>query len=263
MSGELMTNPGGGFSPELPIGTVAEVEAAGLDPTKVRCCGDEKKGSPNLICKQSGACPFSRPRYGGFKGVSGPQEIAFEIITGDTLPDGSAVVQQGACPCHVWVAKLQKRAQFGALQREDGKPGEMISIIGLRPGDPYESQIQMPINVNGAVINQSKRMFDTLEKQGQKIDREDRRPAYDYIMVNVQYEVERHPRPGERKASSYSQRMMEKAKQRLLAEREFEDAVATERLAVRPPTGEQMDSLVKRGPGRPRKTEAVAAEPAE
>lgn len=258
MPGELI----GGMQSELPIGTVAEVEREGLDPTKVRCCGDEKKGSPILICKQSGACPFSRARYGGFKGQSGPQIVAVEIITGDVLPDGEPVVQQGEFPCHVYVQKLKKRAEFGQLQREDGKPGEIISIVGFE-GDEYESRIQMPINVNGEVIKQSRHMYETLEKYNPdiKFNREDRREAHDYVIFNVKHRVSRFPRPGERKASSYAQRMIEKANQRILADRDFEDAAI---MARRKPTDEQVDAIVKRGPGRPRKSEPmVMAEPAE
>jgi hypothetical protein len=246
MSGELIQWGG----TNKPIGTLEEIKAAGLNPEKVCSCSPTIKGSGIRSCAMEGACKFDRPRYGGFKFTRGPCNIGFEVITGDTLPSGEAVIQQGACPCYVWVSRFQKRAEFGAAQRADGKPGEIITIIG-QEGDEIEMQIEMPINVNGEVIKQTRDMFDTLDRQGIKINRDDRRDAFGYVMVAVTDTVPHHPRPGERPLLSYTQRRMMAANERVGREREIEDAIITGGKEPR-----DMATPERRGAGRPRKDAA-------
>lgn len=242
-----------------PIGTLEEVKSAGLNPEKVCSCTAPVKNSGIRACPLAGACRFDRPRYGGFKYTTGPQNIGWETITGDMLPTGEPVVQQSWGPCYYWVKNLQKRAEFGLRQRMDGKPGEIVTIVA-RQGGKVVSRLQMPINVNGEVINQTREMFQTLEDQGTPINRDDRRPAHDYIMVEVKATVPPFPRPGQRPALSYAQRMLKAASDRLDKEREIEDAIITGGANPIDPDDLVSENVsgalavpVKRGPGRPRK----------
>ena len=216
----------GGKAGNIPVGTKAEVEAAGMDPARTTCCHVHKLGEVQG-CPMAGDCHFDRPRLGGFKFVRGPRNIGYRAITGDRLVTGEPVVKEDWCSCYTWVRTLQSRADFGDEQRRKNKPGELISVIA-QEGEEIVTKIEFPFNIDGKVIRQDRRMFAILEKQGIPVDMNDRREAAYYDYVKVRMEVPAHARPGQAEHLTYAQEVLGRERDRLEREERIESAIVAE-----------------------------------
>jgi hypothetical protein len=102
----------------------------GLDPSKAVTCLPAK-GSPGHVpgvhgCKAFGQCIFGWRKYGGFKGTL-PKTIAYFIDPNDGFKSRKEDIKH----CYSFVSSMKNKMLAGDNFRAQGKPGEIIQIVGF------------------------------------------------------------------------------------------------------------------------------------
>lgn len=113
----------------MPVGTMEEIEAQGLDPDAVATCHKRDKEHGVRGCPVWSSCKFHlRDRNGGvWKKGEGPRNIGYYLKT--SRADQSHAVEN-FMPCYVFVLSLEHRMRAGRAARDEGKDHEVIQIIG-------------------------------------------------------------------------------------------------------------------------------------
>lgn len=215
------------------------------------------KVSKKAFQKNNPQCQFDKPANGGFKGTR-PHYIKYRIIT-DAVENHSA--KEDFMLCTNWTENMQRRAAFGAAQRAEGKDGEIIKIVG-QEGDPIELRTNVAVNSLGEIVKPNAELAKRLEDSGYVIAPDTRSVAVEnkeivYKTVVPNYELE------QRKIKGYSDAILKRELDESTAAEDEDDAKwERARAKVRekgdfmPPTpGMAVAEPVKRGPGRPPKSE--------
>jgi len=197
----------------LPIGTVEEIRKIGLSEKEIATCHQNVRGVVRG-CPVEGSCRFHLQSYGGFKYTGGPRYIGYRMIT----DEGSA--KEDFSTCHNWVRTMQHRADHGAMRRQQGLSGELLTICA-QEGDPIETRLQLPVNIRGEVVNVGQTLFGILRENGIPINEQDRQQAVEYRFFVLKRTVPRHPRPGEHDQLTYDQELMLREQQRLAVEEQL------------------------------------------
>lgn len=147
----------------IPIGTIAEAEAEGLDPTRYATCARPNPVMGVIGCKRFDKCVMSA------KGVSGPRNYGLRVFKGPSQ-GGGMVNQTNSC---LWVADHK-----GTIERNGGA----IKVIA-EEGETYTKVTGMAVdNMTGA---------PTMNVRDPNTHRKD---------VQIEVEVGAWPRPGENPA---------------------------------------------------------------
>ena len=236
-----------GFS-KFPVGTLEEIQEAGLDPVKVSCCAKPIDGQVRG-CAMEGLCRFDRKNMGGFKG-QGPHYVGYRVMDPAT---GDLGTNQGSHLCFAWIHGFQKRADFGAAARREsnGARGEVIRIIAQEGEEiPGGVRHNLPINNKGEVVNVMPEMVENLKRSDIKfslLPNEITTGRQDFVVKEI---VPRFKRLNEVGGESFAQRISMLDWETDLEARERIDYAASPVRSAHPaPAAEP----VKRGPGRPPK----------
>lgn len=161
-------------------------------------------------CPLQSECLFHLPRLGGFKKPGGSaKNVAYRLITDSTENYGA---KEDWIGCDVFISSgLQQRMLTGSQRREVGKDGEIIRILGTEDteGLTVKRSFLAPINSRGQVIKPRLSMIQHLEDAGYEVNREDRSPPSEYIMVTVDLPI---PKYGKRVrgVSTYQELLFER-----------------------------------------------------
>jgi hypothetical protein len=121
-----------------PVGSIAQLREAGLDPARYGSCS--RPGRDMVGCHVYDSCPFGQERYGAFKGVK-PKNVGYYIkaLSGGSKTDWMT--------CHDFISSLWARMMNGLFEVMNGRKGEIIRIIGLE-GDTIPMKITLPVDSN-------------------------------------------------------------------------------------------------------------------
>ena len=125
----------------------------GFDPAKVVSCipTGSLPGSIRGVrgCDVCDRCPFSQPKYGGFKGDWRPHNVAYYSKDND----GTNRQKQDYMVCHKFVSTMMDRKIANDTAISQGKPGQFIDIIGeegtLITTKVWGPDLDDPLNQNG------------------------------------------------------------------------------------------------------------------
>lgn len=133
------------MTPAQATAVIEEVKRNGFDPGVVRSCmpaADAKKlgGVPGVVgCDLWERCPFGLTKNGGFKGHTWrPRNVIYYLEPND----GTTHAKEDVLPCHAYTRLLANKARDGRIDIEEGRPGEIIQIIG-QEGDTYTENVMM------------------------------------------------------------------------------------------------------------------------
>lgn len=146
-----------------PVGTLLEIQEAGLDPDLVGCCHRSDPSNGVRGCYVEKGCPFRREGVGGyrsdpngplqgkgstnFKG-KGPRMVGYRLRT-DRAEGGRTVENQ--VTCYGFTSVLLQRMLKGNADRDAGKRDyEAIRIIAME-GEPIIQKKIVAVNPVGAV----------------------------------------------------------------------------------------------------------------
>lgn len=122
-----------------PIGTLAEIKAAGYDPTRTACC--HKHGNGVYGCGAEERCPFTEEGVGGYTGsgstnfkLEGPRMLGVQTRTARGEGEKRFQRQQ---PCYDFTRIMLSRMQHGQAQAVLRKDHELIEIVSVE-GDGFE-----------------------------------------------------------------------------------------------------------------------------
>lgn len=108
----------------MPVGTLEEIQAEGLNPDLIASCHSRVEGVTRG-CPVWSTCQFHLKERGGFKG-KGPKNVGYYLRT---TRDEGARTKEDFIPCYGFVLALQSRMNFGRAQKEEGKEHEVIRIV--------------------------------------------------------------------------------------------------------------------------------------
>lgn len=188
---------------KFPVGTLEEIQQAGLDENKVCCCAqpikDQRRG-----CPVWDTCRFDHRSMGAFKG-QGPRYIGYRIIDPAL---GDLGTNQDVHACYAFVHGLQKRADFGAAARREsgGRRGEVIRVIA-QEGDIIETRYDLPINGKGEVVNVMPEMVEMLKENGIKFSLMPNEVSIGRRMFELKRKVPHFSRMNEAGGESFAQRV--------------------------------------------------------
>lgn len=174
-----------------PIGTLAEVKAAGFDPAKVASCSPDERGKVRG-CPVWADCQFHLARNGGFKG-EGPEYVRYRLNTGES-------VKEDFCSCFVYTQIMRRREIAGRVAIMQGMSGERIRIL-TDPSGEYVTRRW--VEERPGDISPTARM-----KLEQKV-----------------LKCPKFVRPGETDLSSYAALLAERERLDMEKERQLEDAI--------------------------------------
>lgn len=146
----------------VPVGTIAEAEREGLDPTAYATCSRPNKATGVIGCPWHDRCRVSA------KGVEGPKNYGIEILKG-RAQGGGFVRERATC---MWIAD-----HAGDIEANGGA----IRVIA-NEGETFEQVTSVMVNTATGQVTHQKDPMGT---------RETRR---------VPVEVKKYPRPGENPA---------------------------------------------------------------
>lgn len=164
----------------IPQGTLDELRKEGADPARIACCAPRAPGVRG--CAVENECPFHLQKYGGFK-YKGPKNVGYYLRTHEGQQ------KQDFTSCHAFVRTLLSRMRSGIAAAQEGKPHEIIRIIG-QEGDTIRQRYAEPVNPNDHTINARWRM------------------------VTKTVTIPAHPRPGDNPQTSYDQELWAEEKAR-------------------------------------------------
>ena len=189
-----------GQSSPLPIGTLQEIQAQGLDPREWASCAAHVPGSIRG-CALYEECEFNLRKNGAFKGVSGPHIIGYRLVT-DRVEGNNG--KEDTCTFMTYVEALQARARAGRFLRDQGQDGERIHVVAQE----------------GEEVLRHEWVQSKWDARGECIAWEQKR----YKM-----KVPKFLRPGEMPPSmSYSREIVEREKARIAREDDIEAEVYAE-----------------------------------
>lgn len=186
---------------QWPIGTTAEVAAAGYDPATVASCCDGRGGV--RPCPVFETCRFHQRAMGGFKVIGGPKYAGYRYIDPS---DGTAT--QDVILCYSYVLTLQAQADAGAAERRvsGGRRGKIIKVIA-QEGEEIVTHYNLPINGKGQVINPMPEMLETLKANDIPVSTLPSEVAVTWKGFDLKRLVPHHPRPGEATGDSFAHRV--------------------------------------------------------
>lgn len=200
----------------LPVGTPAEVEAAGESLDMVASCAQPNKATGMRGCPYWKTCMFGKKALGGFKGKSGPHWIGYELKTSNA--DGGHR-KEDITSCFGFVASgLQSRMLAGIDRRNRGLDHEIVRVIA-QEGEEIVYRKWVLVDPNNP-------------------------KNYKMKSITAPLVVPKFRRPGENPEESYEQKMAARSKRRDSIEADIEDMVTEEMMQAREPVddGELIDA---------------------
>ena len=196
-------------------------------------------------CEVARQCQFHLKRNGGFKGPGQRARTVGYLLVTDAA-DGHKP-KRDFMGCVDFVNTLLPRQRLGRARREEGKDGEMISIIG-QEGDLIEMTSEMAYNSRGQIIKPMAEYVECLRESGHDVNVDDNSLPVNYRRVRWKQRI---PKYGESVGGSdYRDSIYAEAAQLQQAENDaLEETLAP--FAGGTDESEEPAVVVKRGPGRP------------
>lgn len=121
--------------PALPVGTLAEVQAEGLDPSVVPTCGREVKNGSQVITR---GCPYRQQCKLAIRDEAGPQFFGIEYMKGKDM--GGRTVR-GVRDCfYIAINKDTIEENKGSLKIL-AREGETFKMVEAGPHTGYKDTI--------------------------------------------------------------------------------------------------------------------------
>lgn len=121
--------------PPLPVGTLAEIQAEGLDPAAVATCGKLVKSGSEVVIR---GCPYRKECKLAIRDEAGPQNFGIEYIKGKTM-GGRTVRAERDC-FYIALNKDIIEENGGSL-RIVAHEGETFKVVEAGPHTGYKDVI--------------------------------------------------------------------------------------------------------------------------